>query len=341
MQTEPKVAFLIPVHNSAAHLSKCINSLLTQSYRNFIIIAIDDGSSDESLKILQSYSKKYCNIKILTQTNKGPSAARNSGLKYIENDASIDYISFIDSDDYISSDFLEQHIQSLQQSESDISVCGYTYVRQQCDQHKTKPFASLKIMDQFEFICLIFGYYPWQTLNGAGGMVWKQVFRSNIVRGIRFLEDRDVVEDELFCLEVAERVRKVVYIPKAIYHYCQQSTSLSNKIEFNLNLAKGRERCLQFSTKFPKEIEFIIFTAFLDAVFYAIKDKPNQYDISHYEHLAYASFNAKILSLRKFLKFLFLIKFPNTFVNYYKIRTKFYYFKQKTKFLLNHSQNAN
>ena len=97
-----KFSIIVPVYNVEKYIKKCINSILNQTYKNYEIIIINDGSTDKSKKILESY-KNIDNIKIINQTNKGLSVARNIGIK----NASGDYLLFVDSDDYIDNDLLE------------------------------------------------------------------------------------------------------------------------------------------------------------------------------------------------------------------------------------------
>ncbi len=99
----PKYSFIVAVYNTEMYLKKCLDSLVNQTYKDFEVIIIDDGSSDGSTKIIREYEKKYSFIKIYIQKNMGPSVARNNGIKY----ASGKFLIIVDSDDYVSENMLE------------------------------------------------------------------------------------------------------------------------------------------------------------------------------------------------------------------------------------------
>ena len=108
----PSISVIIPVYNAAKYLSRCINSIFEQNYDDTEIICVNDGSTDESLKILEEYGDK---IKIINQENKGAAAARNAGIKI----ASKDYITFIDADDYIDNGLFQHFADSIGENDID------------------------------------------------------------------------------------------------------------------------------------------------------------------------------------------------------------------------------
>lgn len=99
----PKYSFIVAVYNTEKYIKKCLNSIVNQTYKDFEVIVIDDGSSDGSTKIIREYEKKYSFIKMYIQKNMGPSVARNNGIKY----ASGKFLIIVDSDDYVSENMLE------------------------------------------------------------------------------------------------------------------------------------------------------------------------------------------------------------------------------------------
>ena len=115
----PLISVIVPVYNSERFIRRCIYSILMQTYINFELIIINDGSTDNSLRICREYQKKDNRIKIYNQKNMGLSCARNAGIKMAEGT----YISFVDSDDYIHPKFLEYLYIALISSNSDISMC--------------------------------------------------------------------------------------------------------------------------------------------------------------------------------------------------------------------------
>lgn len=120
-----KVTIIVPIYNVSKYLPKCIDSILSQTYRNLEILLIDDGSTDDSSKIAKDFAKKNPRIKYIHQSNAGQSSARNLGLKH----ASGKFISFIDGDDEIAPRFVENLITAFQKPNVILSVCGIRFNR--------------------------------------------------------------------------------------------------------------------------------------------------------------------------------------------------------------------
>lgn len=118
----PKVSIIVPVYNSEKYLKKCIKSIVNQAYDNFEIIVINDGSTDNSLTILNSFAEKYHNILIISQPNSGSSEARKTGLKHISMNSK--YFCFCDSDDYLSDKYISKMVQVAEENNSDIVQCN-------------------------------------------------------------------------------------------------------------------------------------------------------------------------------------------------------------------------
>lgn len=118
-----KISIIVPVYNAEANIEKCINSILNQTYQDFELILINDGSKDNSLKVIKKYETNS-KIKIIDQKNHGVAYTRNLGVKK----ASGKYIMFIDNDDYIDNDYLERHINLVENKDVDLVISGYRRV---------------------------------------------------------------------------------------------------------------------------------------------------------------------------------------------------------------------
>ena len=116
----PKISVIIPVYNVENYIARCIDSLLNQTYMDFEIIAVNDGSLDNSLSILKSYEKDK-GIRVIDQENSGPAVARNCGIAA----ATGEYIMFIDSDDFVDPDYIESYITTIENSDFDVVMGGY------------------------------------------------------------------------------------------------------------------------------------------------------------------------------------------------------------------------
>ncbi|HCS88346.1 MAG TPA: hypothetical protein DIW30_08180 [Bacteroidales bacterium] len=121
----PGVSVIVPIYNAEPFLAQCLESLLNQTYRDLQIILVDDGSTDNSHSIAEHYASKDKRIELYTQSNQGQSAARNNGMLH----ATGDYISFIDSDDYIDADFY-QALLHAGQPDTDVVQIGYRRVQE-------------------------------------------------------------------------------------------------------------------------------------------------------------------------------------------------------------------
>ena len=102
--TEELISIIVPAYNASKYIEKCLNSILSQTYKNFEIIVVNDGSTDNTLDILKKCSEQSDKIKIVAQKNKGVSAARNNGLEHAKGQ----YIAFVDADDTLEQEFLER-----------------------------------------------------------------------------------------------------------------------------------------------------------------------------------------------------------------------------------------
>ena len=120
-----EVAVVFPVYNTARYLRECLDSILTQSYKNFVVFAVDDGSTDTSGQILDEYAAKDQRIVTFHKKNGGVSSARNVALDAIENEGSFDYIAFVDSDDLVNENFFELYVTHLSANSADYAVCGW------------------------------------------------------------------------------------------------------------------------------------------------------------------------------------------------------------------------
>ena len=131
----PKVSIIVPIYNVENYLPICLDSLVNQDYDNIEIILVDDKSTDKSFSICKDYAKKYKKIILLqNEKNEGASSARNKGLRV----ASGEYIGFVDSDDYIQSNYYSELVKDLKKNSADIAVCDivitskYTRERVSC-----------------------------------------------------------------------------------------------------------------------------------------------------------------------------------------------------------------
>ncbi len=206
-----KCSVIVPMYNSKETIGRCINSLLLQTYQDYEIIVIDDGSTDESVTIVKAFNSE--NISILHQPNQGVSAARNLGL----DNARGDLIFFIDSDDYVNSRLLEKVVNSFRDNKCDAVFFGFTRV----ENHSETEFLPPHIQD---------GYYN-NLVNlsrcDTFGYPWIKAIKRECIASNRFRKDVKLYEDELFSLEVFKTPRKICSLRESLYNYVINHNSLS------------------------------------------------------------------------------------------------------------------
>ena len=122
--TEPLVSIIVPVYKVEKYLDRCVQSIVSQTYKNIEVFLVDDGSPDNCGKMCDEYAEKYPYIHVIHQENQGPSAARNNAVPHT-NGA---YITFIDSDDYVTSDYLEYLVSLQQKFNADVAIGGHKYL---------------------------------------------------------------------------------------------------------------------------------------------------------------------------------------------------------------------
>lgn len=216
----PLISIIIPVYNLENTLSKCLNSVINQTYTNMEIIIINDGSTDNSEKICIEFTKEDKRIHYLYQTNKGVSFARNVGLYQ----ATGDYITFVDGDDFIDEKHIESLYNAMIQYGADISVCGITFEK---DKKYVKKFTKEMQYENLDFLKPLISY------NDFGGYIWNKMYSSNIIKNTKFDENLDIAEDLLFNLQVFLNSKKIVKIKSVSYHYCINSLSATQSINYS------------------------------------------------------------------------------------------------------------
>ncbi|WP_215147080.1 glycosyltransferase family 2 protein [Exiguobacterium sp. s91] len=218
-----KVTLILPCYNVEDYIEKCINSLSNQSYASLEIIAVDDGSKDNTLKKLYKLKKIENRLIVYEQKNKGVSAARNLAI----DNASGDFIIFIDPDDYVHKDFVLQLVNSLKINDAGLAVCGHTKIYKNGLEEKSKAEENLFIGDQIieEYFL---GTSPLTVL------MCDKIFLTNIIKTNKIYCPVEVTsgQDQVFILEYLMHVNKVVTINNNYYYYYQRVGSKSKRYEF-------------------------------------------------------------------------------------------------------------
>lgn len=204
------VTIIIPVYNSEMYISKCLDSVLSQTYKNIDILVINDGSKDGSQKIIDKYKEKYSNIKAIEQKNIGVSRTRNNAIKIVKTK----YIMFMDNDDYIDKDYVETHVKNIKSKDYDVVISGY---RRITEENKIIKKVSLKDEEWSKFMILA----PWAK-------IYKREYL--IKNNIKFL-DNNIGEDVFFNLQALQLTDKIKILDYIGYNWFYNTRSVSNTIQ--------------------------------------------------------------------------------------------------------------
>lgn len=222
-----KVSVIIPIYNVEDYLAKCLDSVIGQTYKNIEIICVEDCSTDNSAKILKEYEKKDSRIKIVYhETNKGLSAARNTGMDNSDGE----YIYFIDSDDWIDSDYVENLLNAALETKSDI-VVNTNAIRHYENSSELEHLAN-KTYDKAENTFIDAAPAIQNIIWNTWTHLWKRSFLEKIEA--RFPEG-ELIEDIYFQIITYIQTDKIYVIRKGQYHHNYHSgsimTSLSKRAE--------------------------------------------------------------------------------------------------------------
>ncbi len=238
------LSIIIPIYNSEIYLKRCLDSLISQTDKNFEVILIDDGSTDDSANICKHYCSSNYNFKYLHQKNAGPSAARNLGIKYAKGE----FISFIDSDDFVSSSYVEKILRNM-----NCDILFFSSIHQKMDGKDEKHSYNNRTDVTFLNVLLEQNQY-WDFVY-----TWNKCFKREIITSNNLLFDENIshAEDELFTLEYTKYSNFVNTINDPIYFY-QVGIGISKEL--------------------PSLDEFIIINNSISEIANKFKDK----DISYY-----------------------------------------------------------
>lgn len=213
------ISIIIPVYNAEKYLERCLSSVLGQTYENIEVIAVNDGSKDGSLALLNSYAQRDSRVRVIDQENGGVANARNVGLAH----AGGEYILFVDADDWIEPDMAQSLLKLLEQTrEADIAVCGGDAAEHPEEAvHIADPKVEIWDSDQqkTEFL----------THQRLQGMLWNKLIRAECFEGLSFDPTVGYGEDAQIMWKVLDRCRNMVLTSQVYYHHVIEPTSISNR----------------------------------------------------------------------------------------------------------------
>lgn len=224
----PKISIIMPVYNKQDYIQRSLDSVLNQDFSDFELIAIDDGSTDNSLKVLEEYGRKDSRIRVIHTENHGVSHARNVGLDHISGE----WIQFLDADDYIDQKYLRNVQPVLNEDQIDIvfsSFCKVNKAGEVLDTVKTEYVGTQsgdKLLDSF---------LQHQRKNGYYGFISNKLLHRRLLdkTNARFCENLKLAEDLDFFLQMYPFVKVSYYTEDNSFYYLQTDDSLSKDLDID------------------------------------------------------------------------------------------------------------
>lgn len=241
------VSVIIPIYNVEKYLSECIESVINQTYSDLEIILVNDGSTDNCRDICERYKRKDSRIKLVHKNNGGLSSARNAGIDV----ANGDYYTFIDSDDYIMSDMIEQLVYAIQSTDTDISIC--------CKADDTSKFdkgiqKKIEVLTKEETLkCIL-------TEKKILTSAWGKLYKNNLFNAIRYPNGK-IYEDLGTTYKLVELSKKIAYVDAKKYYYRTniESITKSNFTNRQLDYFIIAEELQKFvKQKYPQYFRYAI-----------------------------------------------------------------------------------
>lgn len=335
-----KISVIVPIYKSERYLKRCVDSILNQTYSNLEVILVDDGSPDNCPEICESYRDDDIRVIVIHQQNAGVSAARNAGLDI----ASGEYVTFVDSDDYIDPNMYSSMMQIVEKYDCDIVMCDC--VKEFSDH--TEPFTHDIRPGFYDKSQLIEEYYPHLLIMDsmeypATISNYLLMFRNNKnLSSIRYIKGVRYSEDWLFGTQLLKQARSFYYMKNNnYYHYFMNDQSATHKYVDNkwddyeilyLNMIEYFEKCTDYD--FSEQLNRVL----LFLVYNAVGDILSTQELNNSEKIKKAK---KILSKRYVKKMFSRVKIQSlqiskklkilTYIYKYQVGIRFFIYLQRLK----------
>ncbi len=214
------ISVIVPIYRVEEYLCQCIDSIIKQTYHNLEIILVDDGSPDNCGAICDDYAKKDDRIRVIHKKNGGLSDARNVGIDIAQGD----YLSFIDSDDYVSEDYIAYLYTLLISNDADMSICGHISFQDGKEIDVQSREVVLRILNQIEF-------FEGFMYDKYASYAWAKLYKKEIFQRLRYPNTPS--EDVAIIHKVVSKSDKIAYKNGAKYFYRVRKNSLSSWYEFS------------------------------------------------------------------------------------------------------------
>ena len=226
---KPLLSIIVPVYDVERYLPKCIDSILAQTFTDFELILVEDGSPDNCPALCDAAAAKDARIRVIHQKNGGLSAARNAGLDAARGE----WIGFVDSDDYIAPEMYEVLYKAVQRTGADLALCDYAEVD---ETGALCPPMHISLAEQVFTGRELLKNATDSTIQPA----WNKLYRRDVFAQLRYPEGK--LNEDLS--EVCLQIQKAVVVPKALYYYVQRGGSImsGNKTLRHFDAAEAAQR---------------------------------------------------------------------------------------------------
>lgn len=209
------ISVVVPVYKVEKYLNRCVDSILAQTYKDFDLILVDDGSPDNCGKICDDYAKKDSRIHVIHRKNGGLSAARNSGIDWVFDNHFTEWITFVDSDDWIHPNYLETLLDNNIINNTNISVCGFMLSFD--DSEFAECSGKSRILKPESF---------WVEDKGNATVAWGKLYKTSFFDRIRYPQGK-LNEDEYTTYKLLFTQERISVVPDKLYMYYQASSSIT------------------------------------------------------------------------------------------------------------------
>ena len=216
-----QISVIVPVYQVEAYLPQCIDSILAQTFRDFELILVDDGSQDRSGAICDEYAGRDERVRVLHKENGGLSDARNAGLEQ----ANGDYFLFVDSDDFIAPMMLERLYAGAQREGADLAICNFRYT---FDTKEKKDFSTAMTAEILRGAEIFYNRKNDRS-HGFWTVAWNKLYKRETFGKLRFRSGK-YHEDEFWANDMYQLDIRVVTIPDCLYYYRQRGGSIMGRV---------------------------------------------------------------------------------------------------------------
>ncbi|MBU3179825.1 glycosyltransferase [Clostridium psychrophilum] len=317
----PLISIIVPIYKVEAYIKNCLDSILSQTYKNLEVILVDDGSPDNCGNVCEEYSRKDKRVKVIHKKNGGLSSARNAGL-----DIAIgEYIGFIDSDDWIENDMYESLYNALIKYNADISVCGRYIVQGSrittiSDSEKALIFTRREALSE-----LVLDEY-----SGMKNFAWDKLYKKELFEDIRYPEGK-YFEDIFTTYKLFSKSEKIVDIKSPKYYYLLRGDSIcgSNTARKRYDYYDANIRCLEYIKSLEPLLSDMCDKQMFNRIHFCLNDilsldyKKNDFVMEINEILTklngnyFSIKNSNQMGLKQKLSLMLICKYPNLYTIIY------------------------